>query len=204
MSDIPEEVRRQVIRAIYRRADQLDWDGLTQSDRTKWYNQWLDEEPIGGVILRYLPRERARGWVKDVPMKHYARARAGLGPYADLACRRLPGPDQIVRQVFGAQWEIIDGTIKEKPNRCRVSDGETVHLMIWGPLNNLSSLIWCGINAVVDRAPTPVIVVTLLQGQRISEGEKARHATLGRQAGLEVVHTVLRQVNDYDLEPPIG
>lgn len=198
MSDIPEELRRQVIATVYRRADELDWDGLTQRDRTMWYSRWLDEEPIGGVLTRFMPRERVRGWLKDVPMKHYTRARAGLGPYASLASRRLPGPESIARQVLGPSWSLVEGTLAEKPNRCRVRDGDRHHLMIWGPPANLSALVWAGINAVVDRVPSPVVVVTTPQGQRLTEAEKLRHVTLGRQAGLEVVHTILREVGDGD------
>lgn len=193
MSDIPEEVRHEVIREVYRCADGVDWDGLGQAERTGWYNRWLDEQEIGGVILKYMPRERARGWLKDVPMKHYRRARSGLGPYAPLASQRFPGPAAITRQVFGMSWDVVPSSIKEKPNRCKVSDGERQYLMIWGPASQLSALIWAGINAVVDREPLPILVLTSMQGQHLSSGDKSRHVTLGRQAGLDVVHTELRE-----------
>ena len=80
MSLLEEQLRRQVIAEIYRRADDLDWDGLSSSDRSTWYVRWLDDPAIGGVLDLYMPRDQARLWIKDVPMKHYARARSGLGP----------------------------------------------------------------------------------------------------------------------------
>ncbi|WP_235609109.1 hypothetical protein, partial [Frankia casuarinae] len=125
-------------------------------------------------------------------MKHYDRARRGIGPYAPLVRRRLPGPDHLARQVLGPGWSIREQTIRAKPNRCEVSDGRTDRLMIWGKPANFRALIWAGINAEVDHEPTPLLVVVSRQGQRLSDGEITRHALLAKQAGLEVRHTTVR------------
>lgn len=192
MRGIPEDLRRQVIAEVYRRADQLDWEGLAQAQRSGYYDRWLDDPDIGGILIRFMPRERARVWIKDVPMKHYARARSGIGPYAGLVTRQLPGPSQIARQTLGARWSLIDDTIRDKPNRCLITDGRDRRLMIWGAQSNLRALVWAGINAVVDNEPTPVVIVATPQGHRLSEGEQARHLRIGRQAGIEIRHTTLR------------
>ena len=192
MGDIPDQLRRDLIAEVYRRADELDWDSLTQVDRSSWYDRWVDDPAIGGVLTRFIPRERARVWLKDVPMKHYSRARGGVGPYSDLVTRRLPGPKSVASQVFGAAWRVVDGTVQEKPNRCRITDSHAERVMIWGPSNNLRALIWAGLNSAIDGAPAPSIVVTSLQGQPLSDGERQRHIALGQRAGIEVFHTTLR------------
>jgi hypothetical protein len=87
----------------------------------------------------------------------------------------------------------VDGTVQEKPNRCRITDSHAERLMIWGPPNNLRALIWAGLNSAIDGAPAPAIVVTSLQGQPLGDGERQRHIALGQRAGIEVFHTTLRR-----------
>jgi hypothetical protein len=126
-------------------------------------------------------------------MKEYARARSGIGSFADLVTIRLPGPSQIARQVLGGTWDAVDGTIREKPNRCMISDGQDKLLMIWGPPKVLRDLIWAGITAVADgREPVPLIVVATPRGESLGQGEMKRHIRIGQIAGLEVRHTTLR------------
>ena len=193
MSELPEGLRRDVIIEVYRQAAELDWDGLTDKKRTAQYNQWLDDPKIGGQLARYLHRDKIRYWLKDVPMKEYARARSGIGPLADFVSIRLPGPGQIARQVMGAGWSVLEDTIREKPNRCVICDGHEERLMMWGPAKTLRDLVWAGINTVVDGVePAPLLVVASPQGHELGPGEKTRHAELGHTAGLEVRHTVLR------------
>lgn len=192
MSEIQDPLRRDLITEIYRQADELGWDALSISERSTWYNRWVDDAQIGGVLTRYMPRERARLWIKDVPMKHYNRARSGIGPYADLVRNPLPGAAQIAQLVFGREWVVVEGTLQEKPNRCHLGNGADCLQMIWGTSRNLQSLVWAGLNARVDGGPTPVLVVTTRQGERLSEGEQARHQRLGELAGLEVRHVTTR------------
>jgi hypothetical protein len=193
MSDLEAAFRRMIIAEVYRQAGEMDWDGLTDKQRSVAYDRWLDDPAIGGELTRFLPRERARVWLKDVPMKEYARARSGIGSLADLVTVRLPGPSQIARQVLGGYWDAVDGTIREKPNRCVVSNGRDKRLMIWGPPKVLRDLVWAGIIAIADeREPAPLIVVAAPRGEALSQGEMKRHLRIGEIAGLEVRHTNLR------------
>jgi hypothetical protein len=193
MSELPDELRRGVVAEVYRQAGDLDWDGLTDKRRSAIYDRWLDHPNIGRELTRFLTRERARVWLKDVPMKEYARARSGIGVYADLVTVRLPSPGQIARQVQGGDWSAVDGTIREKPNRCVITNGREERLMIWGPPKTLRDLVWAGINSIADNhEPTPLLVVATPRGNVLSETEKRRHVRLGQIAGLDVAHTVLR------------
>jgi hypothetical protein len=194
MSELPDVLRRDVIVEVYRQAAELDWDGLTDRQRTVQYNLWLDDPRIGGQLARYLHRDKIRYWLKDGPMKEYARARSGIGPLADLVSVRLPTPGQIARQVMGSEWSVMEATIREKPNRCVIDDGRQERLMMWGPPKTLRDLVWAGLNAVADGNELPLVVVTIPQGHELHSGEKKRHVELGRVAGLDVRHTTLRTV----------
>jgi hypothetical protein len=193
MSELPEELRRAVVAEVYRQAGNMDWDGLTDRQRSAVYDRWLDDPNIGRELTRFLSRERARVWLKDVPMKEYARARSGIGVYSDLATVRLPSPGRIARQILGEGWDLVDGTIREKPNRCVISNHCGERLMIWGPPKTLRDLVWAGINAVADNPELrPLLVVASPRGEALGDREMQRHIRLGQIAGLDVHHTVLR------------
>jgi hypothetical protein len=195
MSDLENALRRAIVAEVYRQAGEMDWDGLTDKQRSAIYDRWLDDPAIGQELTRFQSRERARVWLKDVPMKEYARARNGIGSFADLATIRLPGPGQIAKQVLGYSWDAINDTIRQKPNRCLISDGNNMRLMIWGPPKTLRDLIWAAIVAVADaRDSAPLIVVATPRGETLSQSEKTRHVRIGQVADLDVRHTTLRSV----------
>jgi hypothetical protein len=188
MSRMPEDVRRKVIAELYRRADQLDWDGLRPAERSTWYTRWLDDADIGGVLDAYMTRDQARLWLKDTPMKHYTRARSGIGPYAGLVSSRLPDAPRLTRLVFGERWAVVPDSLRDKPNRCLISNGRRRLDMIWGPPRAFPSLIWAAINAVVDETDQPAILVVTRQGERLTDGQLARHRKMGELVRVEVHH----------------
>jgi hypothetical protein len=192
MSELPDDLRRDVVAEVYRQAGELDWEGLTDKRRSVMYDRWLDDPAVGGYLTRFLSRERARVWLKDVPMKEYSRARNGIGSFSDLVTSRLPSAGQIARQVLDGGWDSVEGTIREKPNRCLISNGREERLMMWGPPKTLRDIMWAGINALADGQPTPILVVTIPYAHRVDDGERRRHVLLGKIAGLDVRHAVLR------------
>ncbi|MFG3710200.1 hypothetical protein [Micromonospora sp. NPDC047730] len=185
---MPEELRRQVIAELYRQADELDWDGLSPADRSAAYARWLGAPEIGGILDTYMTRDRARIWIKDTPMKHYTRARSGIGPYASLAASKLPGAEALARLAFGPAWIPDDRTLREKPNRCLLRRGASEIDMIWGPPRTFPALIWAGLNGLIDNAPDPNIVVVTKQGERLTAGQIERHRVLGQRVGVVVHH----------------
>ncbi|WP_125782323.1 hypothetical protein [Amycolatopsis sp. WAC 01375] len=192
MSNIDEDVRREVIAEIYRQVDELDWDGMSARERSDYYVRWIDDPMIGGKLMRYIERDRVRVWIKDGPIKELPRARHGIGSYAQFAMSRYPGMEEIARQAIGSDWQANPETLVVKPNRCLVEGPGHDILMIWGPATKLADLVWAGINARVDGDADPVIVVASPQGTRISEGEMERHKLLAKVAGIELRHTTLR------------
>jgi hypothetical protein len=188
MARLPEQLRRTVITTIYRRADELDWDGLTPADRSMWYMRWLDDPDIGGALEPFLTRDQSRLWIKENPMKHYTRARSGIGPYAAFATPSLPGPEKITRLAFGPDWTPVAGSLREKPKGCAVTDNNENATMFWGPPRSFPALIWAGLNAVVDAAPTPVVVVLTRQGEPQTDGEVSRQQRIAALVGVGIRH----------------
>ncbi|MFF0477490.1 hypothetical protein [Streptomyces sp. NPDC004284] len=194
MSDMPADVRDEVIREVYRRIEEMDWDGMTSRQRTSTYDQWLEDPAIGGVLRRYRTPDSARYWLKDTPVKELPHARTGVGPYAKYVTSRDPSPSQIAFQAFGEGWSAEEGTLKIKPNKCLVRNAEASALMIWGDHKKLGALVWAGIEATVDGSPQPRIVATVPRGTRLSEGEKQRHKDLAGVAGIALVHISWQRV----------
>lgn len=194
MSDMPPEIREKVVREVYRRLEEVDWDGLTSRQRTRTYDQWLEDPAIGGVLSRFRSPESARYWLKDGPVKELPHARTGVGPYAKFVTSRDPNPSQIAVQAFGEGWSAQESTLKIKPNKCVVGRSDATALMIWGYPKKLGDLVWAGIEAKVDRTPQPRLVITVPQGTRLSESEKQRHKDLANVASLDLVHIVWRRV----------
>jgi hypothetical protein len=132
MSEIPTDVREAVIKECYQRAAELDWEALGNRDRSRTYDTWLDDPAIGRPLTAFLSRDRARVWLKDVPMKEYSRAQAGVGPYARFATMRATDPTTLAKQALGNEWRADLDSVRVKPNRMRViGPGGDTHLMIW-------------------------------------------------------------------------
>lgn len=191
MSELPREMRDNVVTECYRRAALLDWEGLSQRERSRTYDEWLDDPAIGKPLMAFLSRERARVWLKDVPMKEYARAVAGVGPYARFASVRLPGPEVLAERALGEGWKPVKGTLRFKPNRIRVQRGNESRLMLWGTPRGFRDLLWAAMVDVVDESAQPVIVLASTRAQHVSESERARHKNLGNLAGIPVKHTTV-------------
>lgn len=196
MSDLPPDVRDLVIAACYSRAVDLSWDALSQAERSSAYDSWLDDQEIGGRMIPLLTREKARVWLKDVPMKEYARATSGIGPYARFATRQLPGPEALAKQTFGKAWTTQANTLRTKPNRVVIKNGHASRLMLWGSRRALRDLLWAAMVAQVDNGAETVVVLCATRDEHITDTEKKRHIALCELAGVAVVHTevALREV----------
>lgn len=196
MAQIPKEIRDEVNLEIYRQVDELDWDGMTDRDRSQKYMEWIDDSRIGLKLARFIERDRIRVWIKDGAIKELPRARFGIGSYSRFAQRQYPGPGRIAQLAFGPEWSAVSA-VEVKPNRCVIEGPDGRNLMIWGEASKLADLVWRGIISNVDRQqqgnpPEPVIVVATPQGTRLSDGDKLRHRLLAREAGITLHHITLR------------
>lgn len=146
MSRLPSKVRTEISRIILQRAVEIHWDDLLFSDRSRKYEEWMSDPEIGGRILKYMAREKARVWIKDGPMKEYARAKRGLGPYAILLDAAMNYEGAITTKVYGNKWKVVPDSIKTKPATFSVTDGDSIQVVFWGTTKELKHLIWAWLN----------------------------------------------------------
>jgi hypothetical protein len=189
MGDLPADVRDLVIAECYARAADLSWDSLSQLQRSSAYDTWLDDLKIGQRLLSFLSREKARVWLKDVPMKEYGRAVAGIGPYARFAPYQMPSPESLVERLFGQEAVAQTASLRTKPNRIAFCDGEGERLMLWGAPKSLRDLVWAAMVAQVDSAANVVIVLCCTRAEHLTDADRKRHISLGEVAGIPVIHT---------------
>ena len=108
---LPEHQLETVVAALYAQADDAGWDNLGPRDRSRMYSDWVEPtDPIGKILAQYMTPEAARSWIKDGPMKEYARANRGTGRYASFGRRGGTTPADIVRHALGETAQIVPGT----------------------------------------------------------------------------------------------
>lgn len=59
MRELPDPLRREVLVEVYRQAADLDWDGMSPSQRSALYNRWIDDPHVGGQLSRYMDRNKS-------------------------------------------------------------------------------------------------------------------------------------------------
>lgn len=188
MSELPESIRAQVVVELYQQADELDWDLLSLSEKTKQYQKWIDDPAVGGVLTRFLEPGRARVWIKDGPMKEFARAKEGIGPYVQFAKSRFLGPEDLIRRVLGGGWRVVEGSVREKPMQCRVFNEDEERSVFWGKPQTFRDLVWAGVNSSLATRKAPLLIVTLHDGMSLPAEERDWQVAIARHCGLEIGH----------------
>lgn len=206
MSAIPKQVRDDVLKAIYKRLDDQQWESLGNSERTEEYARMVSDPDIGGRLGNYMDPGRIRVWIKDGPAKEYRRSLEGIGPYATLTTRTLGSPERIITAALGEGWRIGDDGISEKPMRCIAigPSGETRYV-IWGALDKLSDLVWHAVRERAERPKnTPMIVITRPSTATISPSEWGLAQRICQVVGADttqVIQQVTRKPRDSSHTP---
>jgi hypothetical protein len=89
---VPDEVREELRRELWAKAEALGWSELSAADKTRHYEHWTRDPDIGGVLARYMDPPRVRVYLKDAIFKPYSRARLGDWNRCALALRVEPAP----------------------------------------------------------------------------------------------------------------
>jgi hypothetical protein len=199
LQQLPTHLREKVLVEIYRQANAMDWELLGNTEKTNQYRRWIEDPKVGGVLLSYGPEKDARVWIKDVPMKEYARAQEGIGGYVRYAVNRFRGPEQIVQKAFGDEWTLKPGSVGEKPNHCYAVRRDAVRYVCWGRSVNFRDLIWAALNEAVDTGKRPAIVITTRDGDSFLTAERDRQTLLAARcsADLEYLHREMIPNPDY-------
>ncbi|MCP2169146.1 hypothetical protein [Goodfellowiella coeruleoviolacea] len=185
---IPKEVRESVIRELYRQVGSLDWEGISSRERTAYYTRWVEDEAIGGELADYYTAEGMRVWLKDGPLKEYARALENFGSYAMYATKRLSPADEFIVELLGDRWRIKPGSIQEKPMHCVVTDGTRERYVCWGRPRTFRDLLWAAVNNAVTAPSKPLIVVYLTDEAVVEEKQKRQHELIAKHCSLDLAY----------------
>jgi hypothetical protein len=141
-----------VIKRIYADAQNLDWEYRSQREHTDQYARWLADPCVGGVLSEWMSPEDQRVWLKDGPMKEFARALAGRGPFAEYLTEHPRSPKVVVARLLGDGWQPLAGSDGVKPLRCDASNGTQTICIVWGPAKDFKHLLWAALEAWEESA----------------------------------------------------
>lgn len=196
---IPDEQLKQVVTAIYDAAEDAGWENLSLRDRSRMYGDWVEALNVGEVLTRYMTPEAARSWIKDGPMKEYARANRGAGRYAEFGRQGGTEVIDVVRVALGPMAEIEDESERVKPFRCYARTADSRALVTWGGGRNFKDLLWAALKTAAEEKLAAHIVVMEPPGVTTSASDRAKHEALTRRCDLglhymrEVLGTRTRQ-----------
>ncbi|MDG4531444.1 hypothetical protein [Streptomyces sp. AV19] len=202
---LPAAVRERLVYEIYRQANNLDWEFLSNGEKTAQYRSWIEDPKVGGVLLAYGPEKDARVWIKDVPMKEYARAQEGIGLYTRYAVNRFRGAGEIVQAAFGDGWTVKPDSIGEKPNHCYATNGESTRYVCWGRPGTFRDLVWAAINEAISSTERPAIVIATRDGENISTADRKRQVDITKHCSVSITHLHRTMIpNPEYTEPAMG
>ena len=190
---VPDAQLATVVAAIYQDADEAGWETLGPRDRSRMYGEWVEADHVGGVLTQYMTPEAARSWIKDGPMKEYARANRGAGRYAEFGREGGTGVADIVRVALGDGARVVEGSERVKPFRCRATAGDVTAVVAWGESRQFKDLLWAALRAATEEAVPAHVVVMEPPGRAASPTDRSRHAALARRCsiGLHYMREVL-------------
>lgn len=189
---LPGALRAEVVTALYADANSLRWATLGPQDRTASFNRWVEDANVGGRLASYMSPEQARLWIKDGPMKEYARAMRGLGRFAEFGRQGGTGPQDVVTHALGPGSR-IDGNVGTKPPHCMAfaQDG-TAGYLTWGDANSFKHLLWAALRASIAHNVTAHVVVLEPPGTVTPTARGDEHRALTDRCRLKLHY--LREV----------
>ncbi|GAA4411484.1 hypothetical protein GCM10023148_04100 [Actinokineospora soli] len=186
---VPQEIKDSVVGELYRRLDKLDWDEVPAREKTAYYTDWVDDPAIGGELADYYTAEGMRVWLKDGPLKEYARALEGFGSYARYATRRLTPPDDFIPRMLGSSWALVPNSVGEKPMHCLVQAGERRRYVCWAKSRNFRDLVWAAVNKAITSSERPLMVVYTKSGSEVTQRTRRLHERLAEHCALDLAYT---------------
>lgn len=193
--EIPRDIRAAVIRELYLQVESLGWEAMSLRQKSQQYTRWIEDPAIGGELADWYTAEGIRVWLKDGPLKEYARVLEGVGSYAEFTTKRLTGPADLIHQALGPSWTIVPATLKEKPMHCLATDGVTRRYVCWGKPGTFRDLLWAAVNMAIDLPTRPMIVVFHREGEKADGRLRARHERLADHCALDLNYVHRRLVD---------
>ena len=185
---LPSHIRDAIVRRVFADIETLRWRQLSNNEKSAQYTVWLQDPDVGGTLTQFMAPDRARVWLKDVPVKEYARSAAGIGVYASYAARTYDPALLAVRAAFPYETAVLSNSPQVKPLRVAVRVRDTDIVVAWGPLTDLKHLVWRALNEQADGDPREWVVVIVDDGVELSKMVSDRHRSLSARVGLRIVH----------------
>lgn len=190
---LPESHLENVVSALYAEADETGWETLGPRDRSRMYTQWVEvTDPVGEILTQYMTPEAARSWIKDGPMKEYARANRGTGRYANFGRTGGTSSTDIVKHALGEEATIEAGSEAVKPLRCLAQVGDERFRVLWGDRRSFKDLLWAALRAATEDGETPLIVVLEPPGRITASEERKRLNAIAKRCQITV--TYMREI----------
>ncbi len=191
---VPEAQLDDVVTALYEDANAWNWSHLPPRDRSQAYSAWVEDPRVGAILTKYMSPEAARGWIKDGPMKEYARALRGMGRYAKFGNSGGSTTQDIIRAALGECWTLVEGTAGIKPFHAQAvnQDGALTYLA-WGEARNFKNLVWAALRASVDLGVAGHVIVTEPPGTATGRDAALAHSAITKRCGL-ALHYVREQL----------
>ena len=143
------EHERLVVRRLYRDALELDWEAMGQRAKSAQYGAWLEDHELHPILDQWMTPDEARVWIKDGPMKEFARAMAGIGAFSEFLDAHPRGPEQVVKAALGEEWSAILDSLVVKPLGCRAATRKEEVFLFWGPARDAKHLLWASLERTV-------------------------------------------------------
>lgn len=183
------ELEAKIVKKMFAEAEAAGWITLTDNQRSQLYARWMTDPEVGGRLTEFMSSDRARVWIKDGPMKEYARARYGVGKYAEHVENPAAGVDLLVKRTLGSEWEVVPDSHKIKPLRVLIRNGEDERHFTWAPSAQLKHLVWAAIKAEAAGGDIPWVLCVVGSFERPTPAdEKESNERVGARCQLEIVH----------------
>ncbi len=127
---LPEKIVEAIRAEVWREADKIAWNSLTDHEKSRHYERWIRDKGVGGLLERYIERGSIRVYLKDTIMKPYPR-------------EKLKDPAPILACLGVSDQPVVEEYIK--PHGRLLDDGRVV---CWGNARDWKSVLF----AVYERA----------------------------------------------------
>jgi hypothetical protein len=189
LSEVPDLIRAEIISELYKQAAELDWEFLSASEKKLQYRLWVEDARVGRRLRPFLDDHRIGTWIKDTPMKEYARVQEGFGPLARYAVSRyVPEPKSLVRAALGDNWTLKLNSLDDKPMHCIAVSGGVERYVCWGKPSTYRDLTWAALGKAIGMPVRPLIIVTLQDGQVAAEAERIFQQSIAEHCGIDICY----------------
>lgn len=152
---IPGAVRKTLRERVWHAAESARWENLSNAERSRLYEQWLQEDRIGGVLENYIDRAQIRVYLKDTLLKGYTQSRLDDAERV-LRILRIVPPASVIRKY-------------RKPHGRLLNDGR---LITWGRADDWRPIIFASYERRFTGVESTSYAVLLLNAGGRFEGVK--------------------------------